>query len=258
MNANGLGAVVVVGMGQLGSELAAGFSAIGHPVVPVRRGESLDAVATEHPSPALVWVAVGERDLHPVLGALPAAYRDRLGLLQNELLPRDWERHRLPMPTVAVIWFEKKAERPRRVLLETPVAGPEAARTASALTAIDVPAHVVPDGDIAFELVAKNLYILTTNILGLAIGGPVGEFRRRHHERLAEVAEQILDVQEALVGAPLARVRLRAYLLRAIEADPEHASRGRTARERLERTLAHAREHGVAVPALERIARELG
>ncbi len=254
----GLGEVVVVGMGQLGTELAEGFSAIGHPIVPVRRGDSLEAVAKTHPDPALVLVAVAEKDLHPVLGALPAAYRDRVALLQNELLPRDWERHGLPMPTVAVIWFEKKAGKPRKVLLETPVAGPEAARTASALTAIDVPAHVVPDADIVFELVAKNLYILTTNLVGLAVGGTVGELRRRHGDLLAEVAEEVLDVQEALVGGPLARIRLRAHLLRAIEADPDHAARGRTAPERLERTLRAAKEQGVPVPRLERLMRELG
>lgn len=258
METNRLGDVVIVGMGQLGSELAEGFSNIGHRVVPVRRGDSLDEVAERHPDPALVWVAVAEKDLHPVLGALPAPYRGRVALLQNELLPRDWERHDLPMPTVAVIWFEKKAGRPRRVLLETPVAGPEAARTASALMAIDVPARVVPDAEIVFELVAKNLYILTTNLVGLVADETVGELRRRHGALLAEVAEEVLDIQQALVGARLERGLLRAYLFRAIEADPEHGSRGRTAPERLERALAAAKERGVSVPRLERLAREIG
>ncbi len=59
-------------------------------------------------APALVLVAVGEADLHPVLEKIPTAWRDCLALLQNELLPRDWEAHGLQEPTVISVWFEKK------------------------------------------------------------------------------------------------------------------------------------------------------
>ena len=48
---------------------------------------------------------VADGDLHPVLEQIPQAWRDRLGLLQNELLPRDWQAHQLINPTVISVWF---------------------------------------------------------------------------------------------------------------------------------------------------------
>jgi ketopantoate reductase len=247
--------VVIVGMGQLGTELAAGFGALGDTVVPVRRGDSLDVVAARHPDPALVVVAVAEDDLHPVLAAMPAAYRDRLLLLQNELLPRDWAKHGLPAPTVAVVWFEKKPGKPKHVILETVVAGPAADRVVAALVAIGVPARVVPEAELPFELVAKNLYILTTNLAGLAVGGTTGELLASHRALVDEVAEEVLDLEEARLGATLDRPRLRAHLLKAIAADPAHGSKGRSAPARLARALADADAFGLAVPRLRSLPR---
>ncbi|MFP5339503.1 MAG: hypothetical protein ACLGIW_13590, partial [Gammaproteobacteria bacterium] len=36
------------------------------------------------------------------------AWRPRVALIQNELLPRDWEKYRYEHPTVISVWFEKK------------------------------------------------------------------------------------------------------------------------------------------------------
>jgi hypothetical protein len=40
-----------------------------------------------------------------ILIGIPSVWRDRLVLLQNELLPRDWQAQRIPNPTVISVWF---------------------------------------------------------------------------------------------------------------------------------------------------------
>jgi hypothetical protein len=51
-----------------------------------------------------------------------------------------------------------------------------------------------------FELVLKNLYILTTNIAGLAIetGSTVDELRNNHLKLMRDVSSDILKLQSAL------------------------------------------------------------
>src|SRR5690606_32293999 len=110
---------VVVGLGQMGGTFAHGLLRTGHTVVPVTRGTDASAVAQEVPDPAIVLVAVAEADLDPVLSRLLGAWRDRVALLQNELLPGDWERHGLSDPTIAIVWFEKKKHTPVHVVLPT-------------------------------------------------------------------------------------------------------------------------------------------
>ena len=246
--------VVIVGMGQLGQELSRGFEALGLTVVPVRRGDSITDIATRHPAPRLVFIAVGEDDLHPVLEQLPPAYRSRLALLQNELRPEDWRRHALPQPTVAVIWFEKKADKPRTVLLETPVAGPSASLVVEALDAIGVPARVVSDEALPIELAAKNLYILATNLLGRALGGgPVGPLFEKHRARADALIEELARLEEAALGARLPREPMLETLERAIASDPSHGSEGRSAPRRLARTRALAARLGLSLPELSRV-----
>ncbi len=251
--------VVIVGMGQMGQVFARGFLAAGHAVHPVLRDTDAHGVAAEVGTPALALVAVGEADLHPVLGDLPAPWRERPGLLQNELLPRDWEAHGLEEPTVAVVWFEKKADRPVKVIIPTPIYGPAAHLVAGALGAIDIPASVVPDPEaLIFELVAKNLYILVANIAGLETGGTVGELWAEHRALAEEVAAEVLAIQAALTGRDLPASRLVAAMEQAFAADPEHGTKGRSAPARLARARRHAADHGIATPRLDAIARTAG
>jgi len=81
--------VVVIGLGQLGRVFAGGLLCVGRAVVPVNRGHDMPALACRHPAPELVLVAVAENDLHSVLAPLPARWKPRTALIQNELLPRD-------------------------------------------------------------------------------------------------------------------------------------------------------------------------
>ena len=84
--------VVLIGIVEMGGVFARGFLRTGHPVYPVTRETDIDDLARQLPAPELVLVAVAETDLQPVLQNLPTAWRPRLGLLQNELLPGDWQR----------------------------------------------------------------------------------------------------------------------------------------------------------------------
>lgn len=249
-------AVVIIGMGEMGELFAQGFLKSGHPVVPVLRGMALEEVAREFPNPELVLIAVGENDLHPVLEALPPSWRDRLGLLQNELLPRDWERHGLADPTVIVVWFDKKKGRPFVNVLPTPVGGAKAALVIRALEAVEVPCREIPASEVLYELVRKNLYILTINIAGMRAGGTVGQLWSDHRELAERVAGEILDVQNCLTQSKLPRERLMAGMLEGFAGDPQHICMGRSAPVRLARVLRFAEEAGLDTPILREIAEE--
>jgi ketopantoate reductase len=246
--------VVVLGLGEMGRVFAGGFLRTGHPVYPVTREMDLDRETTLIPGPELVLVAVGEKDLHAVLDGLPESWRDRVGLLQNELLPRDWRDHRIVRPTVVSVWFEKKRGSEARPILPSPVYGPKASLLLDALGSLEIPAVPVAEAsDMLYEMVRKNLYILTANIAGIVVGGTVGSLWRDHRALAREVASEVLDVQEWLVRETLHRERLVAGLAEGFAADPDHSCLGRTARGRLERAVLIADEAGLAVPRLRRI-----
>lgn len=247
--------VVIVGIGEMGAVFARAFLRAGHPVEPVTRQRTPDRVASRVPEPELVLVTVGEGELHPVLESLPRPWLARVGLLQNELLPRDWERHGIAEPNVAVVWFEKKKGTPIREVRPSVVAGPQAELVRSALEGIDIGAYVVEPGDpLVRELVLKNLYILTVNIAGMETGGTVEELWRDHNELARQVADEVLSIQEKLVGKTLPRDALVGEMVEAFEADPAHKCTGRSAPARLSRALGHAAELGVDVPRMRAIA----
>lgn len=251
------GVVVIIGVGELGALFAQGLLKTGHGVVPVLRGSRPSDVARAHPEPELVLITVGEDDLASVLETLPAGWRDRVGLLQNELLPDVWRARRIERPTVAVVWFEKKAGRQVHELMPSVLGGPSAPLLRSALERVGLKATIVAsEAELLRALVEKNLYILTTNIAGLETGGTVGELWQDHRALALAVAEDVLSLQRARTGAPLPSAELHAAFERAVEADPDHACTGRTAPARLARALSSAAALGLEVPALARIAAE--
>jgi hypothetical protein len=250
-------AIVIIGIGEMGGVFARGFLRIAHPVFPMVRGMHMDHEAKQIPPPALVLLAVAEDELHAMLSALPGAWRERLGLLQNELLPRDWEAHGLDDPTVISVWFEKKKAQGAKVILPSPVYGPHSGLFAQALATLDIPTTVLESRDrLVFELVSKNLYILTTNLCGLETGGTVGELWRDHQAFAREIGNEVLDIQQALTGQALDREALFAAMARAFGSDPGHRCLGRSAPARLARALQLAEQAGLAVPALRRLKTE--
>lgn len=251
--------VVMIGLGQLGRVFAGGLLRTGHTVVPVNRSDDMMALAARHAEPDLVMVAVAEPDLHPVLGGLPAPWKDCVGLLQNELLPRDWQAHDIEDPTVISVWFEKKTGTDAKALLPSPIFGPAAEPLVQALASIGLPARTLPDSaTLTWELVRKNLYILTTNIAGLDTGGTVSDLWAQHRDLAEAVAADVLDVQAWLTGQAFERGPLMAGMLEAFEGDPHHGCAGRSAPARLRRALHQADAAGLAVPTLREIAARHG
>ena len=245
--------VVVVGIGEMGSVFARGLLRIGHPVYPVTRKTDMQALAEEMPEPAMVLVAVGEAALPEMLANIPAAWMDKLALLQNELLPDDYAH--LPDPTVISVWFEKKKGQDSKVLVPSPVFGPRAQLLMDALGSLDIPTKPVSSAEaMLFELVVKNVYIVTTNIAGLRVGGTVGELWEQHQDLARDVANDVIDIQETLTGTTFDREALIQAMLVAFEGDLAHKCMGRSAPARLQRALAHAEKHGLAVPTLKAIA----
>jgi len=250
--------IVIIGMGEMAGVFARGFLRLGHPVYPVTRDMSIATVAAELPSPALVLVAVGEADLHPTLEQIPTLWLDKLGLLQNELLPRDWHAHDLADPTVISVWFEKKKGMDYKVLIPSPVFGPAAELIAAALGTIDIPTTIPATTDeLCYELVRKNVYILTTNIAGLQAGGNVSELWQNHQQLARDVANDVMQLQAWLTNvSDVDRERLINGMLEAFDGDPEHGCMGRSAPGRLARALELAEKAGIDVPTLQRISNE--
>lgn len=249
--------VILIGAGEMGGVFARGILKLGYPVIPVTRQMNAADVAQAYPDPQLVLVSVGENDLHPTLQALPVQWHNKLGLLQNELLPRDWQAYNYPCPTVISVWFEKKKGQDAKVLIASPVFGPQASLLVDALALLDIPARTVDsDADMLFELVRKNVYILTTNISGLITGGHVQDLWQHHQKLAREVASEVIDIQQWLCHERFDHELLIAGLVEGIEGDPEHMCMGRSAPGRLQRALGFADEAGLAVPRLRDIYRQ--
>ena len=247
--------IVLIGIGEIGGVFARGFLRLGYSVHPVTRERDMQALSEQVREPALVVVAVGEKSLQPVLNEIPAVWRDRLCLLQNELLPNDWQD--IPEPTVISIWFEKKPGRDVKVIIPSPVFGPSSRLIEQALEHVGIPCVIVErQSHMLRELVLKNLYILTTNIAGLETGGTVDELWRDHRPLAEEVATEVLKLQERLTGEHFDAEELMPRMLEAFKGDPSHQCKGRSAPDRLGRALQQADRFGLELPVLSAIAEQ--
>jgi len=251
--------VIVIGIGEMASVFSRALLRHGYPVYPVNRKTDMQALAETIPDPSLVLAGVGENDLHPLLNKIPARWLPRLALLQNELLPRDWQVLNLPAPpTVISVWFEKKKSMDYKVLVPSPAYGPRASLLIDALATLDIPAwELASENELEFELVRKNVYILTTNITGLVINRfraeTVKEMWQDYPDLAREVANDVIDIQESLTGHRFDREKLIDGMLDAINGDPKHKCLGRSAPVRLNRAIQQADEAGLAVPRLRDI-----
>lgn len=246
--------VIVVGVGEIGSVFARGFLRCGYPVVPVTRNMSMSEVAENVPDPELVVIAVGEGDLHAMLSTVPEAWKDRLVLIQNELLPNDWAQYQLA-PTVISVWFEKKKGMDSKVIIASPVYGAHAQKVADALGSIDITTNILGDDEsLLHQLVLKNVYILTTNISGLKVGGNVGELWSEHRDFATQVASEIVLLEEKLTGAKLNTEKLIEGMVVAFDGDLNHGCMGRSAPARLERALDLAEKNQLDLQTLKSIS----
>lgn len=248
---------VIIGLGEMGSVFARGLLRLGMTVVPVLRGSDLPEIAEKIPNPDIVLVAVGEKDLHPTLKTYPATWKDQMALLQNELLPRDWQAHNYSTPTVISVWFEKKKGQDYKVLIPSPIYGSKAQILGNALKTLDIPTTIVAsEEELLFELVLKNVYILTTNISGLVTKGNVEDLWENHQPLARAVASDVIDIQEALTNSKFDRDKLIDGMVRAIQGDLGHQCMGRSAPARLANAIAHADAAQLAITRLREIAAE--
>lgn len=246
--------VVCIGVGEMGGVFARGLLKLGTPLVPVTRDMQLSEVADRISDPFAVLVSVAEKDIDSVLAQMPEPWRDRLILLQNELLPNDWTKHGVKNPTVVSVWFEKKPGQDFKVLIPSPVYGPHAQLVMDALGSLGIPTRKLDnDQQLLHELVLKNVYILTTNIAGLETGGTVSELWNRHEKFARAVVADVIEIQSWLTRQQLDTEPLVRGMLEAFDGDPEHQCMGRSAPARLERALKIADDAGLTVHKLREI-----
>lgn len=250
--------IVVLGIGELGSVFARAFLKNNYPVYPITRKTNVSELASQI-DPELILVCTAEGDLQSALATIPEQWKDRVAMMQNELLPRDWKKYNFNNPTVISVWFEKKKGMDSKVLISSPAHGPKAQILTESLALIDIPAHTVANEDeLLFELVLKNLYILTTNIAGLAIepGSNVDDLRNNHIDLMRKVSADVLKLQESLTGKIFSESALEKGMIKAFEGDLEHGCMGRSASARLNRALVLANEYNLETPTLKQINAE--
>ncbi|MBN2865818.1 MAG: hypothetical protein JXK16_07410 [Thiotrichales bacterium] len=246
--------IIVIGLGELGSVFSRGFLKMGHPVFPVTRDMDTKVLAQTYATPKAVVIAVGEADIERVLLTCPNVWKDKLVLIQNELLPRDWQKANIVNPTVISVWFEKKKGMDSKVVLPSPIFGPNARLIFDALASLDIPSFLLDSKDeLNYELVRKNLYILTTNIAGLKVGGNVEQLMNEHQTVMQDVANDVLDIQDWLSHQENDRTRLMAGLIEAIHGDLAHGCMGRSAPTRLKRAIDFADQAELNVNHLRQI-----
>ncbi len=154
----------------MGGVFARAFLRAGFPVHPITREMDIIENCGQVPDPEFVLVAVGENDLQAVLNEIPPAWKYKLCLLQNELLPKDLQG--LDEPTVISVWFEKKPGMEVKVIVPSPIYGPQSERISKALMTLKIPTKILTSPqELLFELVLKNIYILTSNICRTANRG---------------------------------------------------------------------------------------
>ena len=252
--------IIIVGIGELGSVFARAFLRNNFPVYPVTRSMNISDQAQRIPQPELVLVAVAEKDFKAVMATIPAAWRNCIGLLQNELLPQDWETYEITNPSIISVWFEKKKGSEVNVLIPSRVHGPKAGLIAESLEDIEIPCKILSSEDeLRFELVLKNVFVLTINIAGMVLeeGTTTETLWTRHNEFARSIAEELIDLQEWLTKAAFQRKKLIDGLAEGVYGDPQHKCRGRSAQGRLTRVLDIADKAGLKIPRIRELQARL-
>jgi len=94
--------IVVLGIGELGSVFSRAFLKNNYSVYPITRETDIDEL-TKSIDPELILICTAEADLQSALKSIPDQWKDRVSMMQNELLPRDWEPYGFVNPTIISI-----------------------------------------------------------------------------------------------------------------------------------------------------------
>jgi ketopantoate reductase len=246
--------LVVIGLGELGKVFAQSALSAGLRVTPVRRGDEIAGRLQGLPHETPLLVAVGEDALAKVLDALPIERRDAVILLQNELWPAVW-RSRAMQPSVVVPWVLQKTGQPRIVVGTSPVFGRHAGLIAALCAGAGLPSELLGDESTLMQALAeKYAFILTINALGALRDDLLGAFLEDEGARIGSLCHEASGLSAALTGVPIDEAKCTSRTRAAMAAMASVRARGRSAHGRVARALAHARNFGLAVPALEACA----
>ena len=248
---------VVFGVGQLGQLFAGGALRLGRSETPTVRDADPGLVLAAVPEGAPILLATPEAAMADAIGAVPAARRDDVILVQNELFPAVWEAAGAKAPTVAIVWLSKKKGRAVEVAGPTEVFGRHADVVAEIHAAQGLPVTVLNDeAALGAALVAKYAFILTINALGMVENLTLGDWLSRDEPQVRAVLSDALALGTAHLGADIDVEGARTRVLGAMEGLSNYPARGRTAAARVARARHDAERLGVALAGFAEIPAE--
>lgn len=246
----------VIGIGQLGQLYAGGALRLGLRVTPLLRGQDRPAFYDALPPGTPLLLSLPEDALAGEVAQVPAARKDDVVLVQNELFPTQWRALGLANPTVLTVWLSKKKSRPVEVARATLAHGPFARLFVQIHEALGLPARVATDeSELLQDIVAKYVFILTINALGLVENLTLGEWLKRDPEGVRALIAEAARLGSWHAGQEVPPERLTPAVLAAMEALHGYPARGRSAGERLARAQRDLAEATIAAPRLLEIAR---
>lgn len=243
--------LVVYGVGELGKLFGAAALRAGIRVTPITRQANAREILDDVAEGTAKLIAVGESELDGVLSGLPARHRTDIILLQNELFPGSWSKHDLE-PTVLVPWVLQKRGLATQAAGPSFFFGPQAQLLAELLAVLELPAQPLVDTQALQQaLVDKYTFILTINALGLLVDRTLGLWLQEDSTRVWDICREATELGARLCDAHVVAEQARLATeqgMRALSAVP---ARGRTARDRVERAVAHATRLEQLVPSLQ-------
>ena len=252
--------IIVIGMGELGSLFSNGFLRLGIPIIPILRSDNIKDFETI--TPILVLIAVDIQDLNKVLDDVPKSWWNVIVLLQNELLPGNWNHLSIPFPSIVVVWLEKKKQS-----LKIRSFSPEIVYSPNkdlgdlielCLNKQNIPTlRVAMEDEILIEMVQKNLFNLTMNVMGLYLGENStfnDLLNDKNYEIRNLVARECLSLQKAqLKDLKLSENEMITKMWNYMSLVPEMKCQGRYAKARLDRAISTSKKYGIEVTQLEKI-----
>ncbi len=248
--------IVIIGIGELASVFVKAFLRNGYPVYPITRNMDMAKEAKQISNPQAVLVAVGEKDFPIILGKIPQKWRDCLIFIQNEILPHDWECFNFDGPTIMSVWFEKKKGMDYNQILPSPIYGQQADIISSSLSSINISTKILYSNDeLIFELMLKNLFVITINIAGLMLpdAATTSILWEDNNQLALDIAFDVISIQEKLSGKKFPKDQLIEGFRQAIDGDHNHICRGRSALNRLQRAINSADKFDLKVKKIRDI-----
>ena len=245
-------------MGELGSLFSNGFLRLGIPVIPILRKDNIKDF--ELINPILVFIAVDIPDLDKILENIPKSWLNLIVLIQNELL--HWTQLNIPFPSIVVVWLGKKKQFFKLSPFSKEIVySPNKALgdlLESCLNILDIPTlRVNSENEILTEMVQKNLFNLTMNVMGLYLGEK-STFKELLDDNNLEIRNKIALECLSLQQVQLNNLKLSKnemidknwnYMFQNLEIHCQ----GRYAKARLDRAIMIAEKFGIEVNQLKKI-----